>query len=115
MANNAFLTSPNNIGLEESMTPKKYVFLILKLIGYVFLASWGLGLLFFYIIYKLLFGVSKVADKVQDTRDYLYYEQDNITIQQYETGDYKTKEELKEKVEEIIKRREKRKKQGKFW
>ena len=117
MSSNAFLTSPQNIGLEESMTPKKYIFLILKLIWYGFLVSWGLGLLFFYIIYKLLFGVSKVADTVQNTRDYLYSEQDDILLRKYETGDFKTKEELKEEEEKIIERRERKRKrkEGKFW
>ena len=42
---------------------KKYLFLILKLVWYGFLASWGSGILFFYIIYKILFSVSKAADK----------------------------------------------------
>ena len=94
---------------------KKYIFLILKLIWYGFLVSWGLGLLFFYIIYKLLFGVSRVADTVQNTRDYLYSEQDDILIRKYETGDFKTKEELKEEAEKIIERRERKRKEGKFW
>ena len=53
VANNSFLKSPKNIGLEESMTPKKYVMLILKLIWYGFLMTYGLGFLFFYILYQL--------------------------------------------------------------
>jgi hypothetical protein len=115
VANNSFLKSPKNIGLEESMTPKKYVMLILKLIWYGFLMTYGLGFLFFYILYKLLFGVSKVADTVQNTRDYFYKEQDDITLNQYETGDYETKEKLREEAENISQRRKNRQKNGKFW
>ena len=51
--------------------------------------------------------MSKVADTVQNTRDYFYFE--------YETGDFKTKEELKEEAEKIIERRERKRKEGKFW
>lgn len=45
----------------------------------------------------------------------MYSEQDDIMIQQYETGNYEIKEELKEEVEKILKRRERRENQGKFW
>ena len=93
---------------------KKYILLILKLIWYGFLASWGLGILFFYIIYKLLFGVSKISDTIRNAKDYLYFEEDDTILHKYETGDIKTQEELKEKAEKIIKKKEKRRKEGKF-
>ena len=58
--------------------------------------------------------MSKVADTVQNTRDYLYSEQDDFLLRKYETGDFKTKEELKEEAEKIIERRERKRKEGKF-
>ena len=65
-------------------------------------------------MYKLLFGVSKISDTIRNAKNYLYFEEDDTILHKYETGDIKTQEELKEKAEKIIKKKEKRRKEGKF-